>query len=223
VREVSDLDRLYGDRFADGSAARKLATWAEIAAFLGQWIPRTAAVLDVACDEGYFIRNVVAAERWATDIRDVSAALGDEIRFVRTDGLDIASAVPIRHFDVVFISNYLEHLASPDAVLEQLREIRKVLKPGGRLIVLQPNIRYVGHAYWDFLDHRVPLTDRSLAEAARVAGYDIEHLAPRFLPYTTKSRFPQHPVLVRLYLRSPAAWRVLGKQALLVARAGADR
>src|SRR5207247_9004253 len=43
-------------------------------------------------------------------------------------------------------------------------------------------------AYWDFIDHHVALTERSLTEAASAAGFDVEHLVPRFLPYTTKSR-----------------------------------
>ncbi len=93
-----------------------------------------------------------------------------------------------------------------------------MLRPGGRLIVLQPNIRYVGGAYWDFLDHKVALTDRSLAEAAGIAGFTVERMIARFLPYTTKSRLPQHPALVRAYLALPIAWRLLGRQALMVAR-----
>jgi hypothetical protein len=40
---------------------------------------------------------------------------------------------------------------------------------------------------------------------------------PRFLPYTTKSRLPQAPWLVSLYLRFPLVWRILGKQTLVVA------
>ena len=40
----------------------------------------------------------------------------------------------------------------------------------------------------------------------------------RFLPYTTKSRFPQHPLLVRAYLAFPPAWLVLGRQTLYVGR-----
>lgn len=42
-------------------------------------------------------------------------------------------------------------------------------------------------------------------------------MIPRFLPYTTKSRLPQAPWLIRLYLRVPLAWWLLGKQALVVA------
>ncbi|MEW6225175.1 MAG: class I SAM-dependent methyltransferase [Chloroflexota bacterium] len=214
-----DLDQLYRHRFSEAEARSKLAVWAEIVAFLGPWLPSGAVVLDIACDEGYFIRNVRGAERWATDIRDVSAALGDDVHFVQVNGLDLASAVPERHFDVAFMSNYLEHLPSAEAVVAQLRQVHHVLKPTGRMIVLQPNIRFVGGAYWDFLDHKVPLTERSLAEAAETAGFEIERMIPRLLPYTTKSRLPQHPALVRAYLRFPPAWRVLGKQTLLVARA----
>ena len=98
------------------------------------------------------------------------------------------------------MSNYLEHLASADAVVSQLKVVRDVLRPGGRVIVLQPNIRLVGGAYWDFLDHKTPLTERSLEEAAQTAGLETERLITRFLPYTTKSRFPQRGWLVRGYL-----------------------
>ena len=223
MSDQGDLDQLYRHRFSEAEARRKLAVWAEIVVFLSRWISRDATVLDIACDEGYFIRNVRGAERWATDIRDVSPALGDDIHFVQVNGLDLATAVPERHFDVAFMSNYLEHLPSAEAVVAQMRQVHRVLKPMGRMIVLQPNIRYVGGAYWDFLDHKVPLTERSLAEAAETAGFEIERMIPRLLPYTTKSRLPQHPALVRAYLRFPPAWRVLGKQTLLVARASTPR
>jgi SAM-dependent methyltransferase len=213
-----DLDSVYRGRFAESEVSTKDAVWTEITRWLARWIPAEAAVVDVACDRGYFVRNVHARERWATDIRDLSAAFDGSVRFVQVDGLSLSGALPAGHFDVVFMSNYLEHLPSSEAVVRQLREARAVLKPGGRLIVLQPNIRHVGGAYWDFLDHHMALTDRSLAEAAALAGYGIERMIPRFLPYSTKGRLPQHPALVRAYLAFPPAWRVLGKQALMIAR-----
>ncbi|HTK46053.1 MAG TPA: methyltransferase domain-containing protein [Patescibacteria group bacterium] len=214
----SELDRIYDHRFGDAETRRKDELWKEIANYLQRWVPRDSRVLDVASDVGHFIRNVSAGERWATDVRDVGASLGPGVRFVQSDGLALSTAVPKAYFDVVFVSNYLEHLAGPDAVIAQLREIRAVTKDDGRLIVLQPNIRYVGAAYWDFIDHRVALTERSLVEAATTAGFEVEKLIPRFLPYSTKSRFPQSGRLVRAYLRVPLAWRVLGKQTLLIAR-----
>jgi SAM-dependent methyltransferase len=214
----TELDRIYDQRFGDANARAKDRIWTEIAGYLQRWVPGDARVLDVACDIGYFIRHIKAQERWATDVRDVSSSLGPDVHFVQSDGLALSEVLPHDHFDVVFVSNYLEHLPGPDAVIAQLKEIRAVTKPDGRLIVLQPNIRYVGAAYWDFIDHRVALTEHSLVEAAQTAGFEVEHLVPRFLPYTTKSRMPQASWLVRAYLRAPLAWRVMGKQTLLVAR-----
>lgn len=215
----ADLERIYDHRFGDADVREKDAIWREVGAYLQRWIPAGGRVIDVACDLGYFIRHVRAAERWATDLRDVGSSVGPDVHFVRVDGLALSTAVPHGHFDVAFVSNYLEHLPDPDAVIRQLAEIRAVLKPGGQLIVLQPNIRYVGAAYWDFIDHRVALTEKSLVEAANAAGFEVETLVPRFLPYSTKSRLPRSGRLVRAYLRFPLAWRILGKQTLLVARA----
>jgi hypothetical protein len=84
------------------------------------------------------------------------------------------------------------------------------------VVILQPNIRLAGAAYWDFIDHRTPLTERSLAEAAEIAGFRTVAVITRFLPYTTKSRLPSHPLLVRGYLAFPPVWRLLGRQTLYV-------
>lgn len=212
-----DLRAIYEQRFDKAAERRKLAMWREVVQAIGRFTPLTGKILDIACDQGYFIRNVTAADRWASDLRDLSGTFGTDIRFVQVDGLRLTSAVPLDAFDVVFMSNYLEHLQSPDAVIEQLRQARAVLRPGGRAIILQPNIRFTGGAYWDFIDHRTPLTERSLAEACAIAGLRVDRTIVRFLPYTTKSRMPQHPLLVRAYLRMPLAWRLLGQQTLMVA------
>jgi hypothetical protein len=78
----------------------------------------------------------------------------------------------------------------------------------------------VGAAYWDFIDHKVALTERSLVEAAETAGFQMERLVVRFLPYTTKSRLPQHPLVVRAYLHLRFAWPFLGGQTLYVGSPG---
>jgi SAM-dependent methyltransferase len=214
---VSEMGRdLYDIRFDAEAAAAKDRIWREIVRFLGRWIDPSAPVLDIGCDRGHFIRFARGSERWATDVRDVAASLPKDIRFVHGSGLDLATLLPSGHFGTVFMSNYLEHLASQEAVIEQLRVARELLRPNGRVIVLQPNIRLVGARYWDFIDHKVALTESSLAEAAGIAGLRTEKLIVRFLPYSTKGRLPADPALVRLYLRLPIAWRLLGKQTLYV-------
>lgn len=218
--ETESLGRVYEHRFSEADAAGKDEIWREIGRYLQRYVRTDGATLDIACDRGHFIRNIVSRERWASDVRDVSAQLPGDVRFVHASGLDLEGIVPLGHFDTVFMSNYLEHLPSGDAVIEQLRVASAVLRPGGRVVVLQPNIRLVGAAYWDFIDHKVALTEKSLVEAARAAGFSTEQLVVRFIPYTTRSRMPQHPALVRAYLALRPVWLLFGKQTLYVGRAG---
>jgi SAM-dependent methyltransferase len=208
------LKEVYEQRFDEADQAHKEAIWQELGRYLQRYIAPNARVVDIACDLGYFIRNISAGERWATDIRDVGATLPPDVRFIRASGLDLAEVLPTNSFDLAFFSNYLEHLPTAEAVLEQLRVTFTLLKPGGRVLILQPNIRLIGGAYWDFIDHQTALTEKSLAEAATMAGFKTEQVITRFLPYTTKSRLPQHPLLVRAYLRVPPAWLIFGKQTL---------
>lgn len=210
------LPELYDARFDEREISRKDDVWREIVAYLERYIDPAGPTLDVACDRGHFIRFVTTPERWATDIRDMRAALPTDIRFVQGSGLDLAKLLPNGHFATVFMSNYLEHLEGPEAVVEQLRIVRALLRPAGRVIVLQPNIRLVGPRYWDFIDHRMAITDRSLLEAAELAGLRAERLVTRFLPYSTKGRLPTHPWVVRAYLRVKPAWLLFGRQSLFV-------
>ncbi len=213
------LPELYDARFDEREVSAKDAVWREIVRFLQRYIDASAPILDIACDRGHFIRWAQGSERWATDIRDVGDALPADVRFIRSSGLELASVAPNGYFGTVFMSNYLEHLDSSDAVIDQLRVARQLLRPGGRAIVLQPNIRLVGPRYWDFIDHRVALTDRSLLEAAELAGLRTVDLITRFLPYSTKGRLPADARLVRAYLAVRPAWWLMGRQTLFVGEA----
>jgi SAM-dependent methyltransferase len=213
------LPELYDARFDEREVSAKDAVWREIVRFLQRYIDVSAPVLDVACDRGHFIRWAEGSERWASDIRDVRSSLPEDVRFVEASGLELTSHIPNGYFGTVFMSNYLEHLETSDAVIDQLRVARQLLRPGGRVIVLQPNIRLVGPRYWDFIDHRVALTERSLLEAAELAELRTVELITRFLPYSTKGRLPADPRLVRIYLAIRPAWWLMGRQTLFVGEA----
>jgi SAM-dependent methyltransferase len=212
---TDDLDAVYARRFGEKEQAGKDALWPPIVRHLERYFV-DGPVLDIACDRGYFIRNVTGHERWATDVRDVSADLPGDVHFTAASGLELDRVLPNAQFGVVFMSNYLEHLPSRDSVIDQMRVVARLLRPGGRAIVMQPNIRLIGGGYWDFIDHKVALTERSLVEASQTAGLRTHALFTRFMPYTTKSRLPQSAALVRAYLAFPPAWWFLGKQTLYV-------
>ena len=99
-----------------------------------------------------------------------------------------------------------------------------MLKADGSLLVLQPNIRFCARDYWMFFDHITPLDDRSLTEALEMTAFRVTECIVRFLPFAMKSsRLPKSALMVRLYLKFPLAWRILGQQSFLVAKKRASR
>ena len=48
-------------------------------------------------------------------------------------------------------------------------------------------------------------------------GSTIESVLPRYLPYSFRGHLPPSERLTRLYLRNPWAFRLLGKQFLVIA------
>ena len=215
-RGKTTLSEVYERRFPARDEASKRRVWAEIGRYLQRYIPPDALVLDIGSDAGYFVGSVAAREKVATDVRDVSAVMPPDVRFVQGNSLALRSLLPNGYFDIVLMSNFLEHLATGEEVMEQLRIAFDLLVPGGRVIILQPNIRLVGGAYWDFIDHKTALTEWSLREAAELAGFQHHRVVTRFLPYTIKGHLPRARWLVRLYLAFRPAWFVLGKQTLYI-------
>lgn len=214
------LDAVYRVRFSEADRRAKSAVWRVLCQhFLQKYVRPTDTVLDLGPGLGEFLCHIQCRHRIAVDLAPLDGrSLPPGTREVRTASVALATHVAADSVDLVFCSNFFEHLPSVDAFLRTLAEIRTVLKPGATLLVLQPNIKFVKGAYWDFVDHQLPLTERTLVEAAASVGLETVELIPRFLPYTTRGPLPLAPALVRLYLAVRPAWWVLGKQTLLVAR-----
>jgi SAM-dependent methyltransferase len=214
-----ELEILYRNRFSDQELASKLAFWKVLCERVFQkYVPVDGTTLDLAAGNCEFVNNITAARRIAVDLNpDVRrfADTGVEVMVVRSDEMvDVVDGT----VDTVFTSNFFEHLPSKDALLDTLRECRRVTKPGGRIVVLMPNIRYLAGRYWDYFDHHLPLTHLSLSEALDLAGYDVQEVVPRFLPYTVKdAKIDVRPWMVSAYLQLKPVWRLLGRQMLVVA------
>ncbi len=94
--------------------------------------------------------------------------------FVQGDAL--RTPFPDAHFDVVTISYGLRNLASVD---EGLREMWRVLKPGGRLLVLdfgKPDNAAWRGAYFAYLRFAVPVFGRLFCKNAAAYAYILESL-----------------------------------------------
>ena len=211
------LTAMYGHRFNAGDRKAMEAVWRVlINHFFQRWVSADDAVLDVGAGLCNFINQVDARRRVAMDADPSTVErCATGVEFIHAT--DLAEADMGETFDVIFMSNFLEHLESGRQVLRILEQARKRLNTTGRLLILQPNFALVGAAYFDFIDHRTILTDKSLIEALKLSGYDIVYVKRRFLPFTSKSSVPRAPWMVRLYLAFPPAQWLMGKQTFVVA------
>ncbi len=78
--------------------------------------------LDIGCGDGYFLKRSKCEERFGLD-----KILGDEI----SDRLEF----PDSYFDYVTLLAVIEHVHDPAGLI---KEIARVLKPGGRLVMTTP-------------------------------------------------------------------------------------
>jgi SAM-dependent methyltransferase len=218
MHNSQELAQLYRIRFEQDFLPRKNAIWQSLCRnFFQKFIPSQATVVDVACGYGEFINNIQAGTKIAIDLNlDTKNYLNANVEF-HTIPADKISVIGEGRADILFTSNFLEHLANKEALNSFIDQVLLVLKPGGKFLILGPNLRYLPGAYWDFYDHHLGLTHLSLSEVLELKGFHIEKCIDKFLPYTTKSSLPTHPLLVKLYLMLPLAWRLLGKQFFVVA------
>jgi len=214
---TEELRRIYAARFGETRDYRNEVWKVLTAGFFRQWIPADASVLDLGCGYGEFINNVRCGSKFGMDLNpEAMQFLSPEVSVLAQDcstRWQLADA----SLDVVFTSNFFEHLPDKRSLARTLAEAHRCLRRGGRLVALGPNIKYLPGRYWDFFDHYLPLTELSLAEGMETSGFAVVRSEARFLPYTMVNA-PRYPLaFLRAYLAFPPAWRILGRQFLVVA------
>ncbi len=221
VTEGADLSRLYRRRFTDEDIAFKRRMWEVLCErFFQRYVAETDTVVDLGAGTCEFINAIRCRSKIAVDLNPDTVLHARGAKVIQAPATDL-SPIASGSVDVVFCSNLLEHLPDKAAVLQALSECRRVLREGGKLLVLQPNIRYLPGRYWDYFDHHTPLSHLSMVEALGLAGFVPVEVVPRFLPYTVKNtRVPRSAGLLRAYLRLPVLWPLFGRQMLIVSEPG---
>jgi SAM-dependent methyltransferase len=218
MRSEKHLTQIYEKRFSGHENYRNRIWKILVNEFFSKWIRSTDHILDLGCGYGEFINHAKCEVRHAMDLNPKTKSLLDkEIIFHQQDCSE-PWKIDQNSLDLVFTSNFFEHLPNKESLESTVGEIKKALKPGGRLIAMGPNISVLEGKYWDFWDHHVALSDQSLCELLQIHNFIIEQTYSKFLPYNMV-RVKERPLfLVSLYLRFPFLWNIFGKQFLIVTK-----
>jgi SAM-dependent methyltransferase len=194
--------------------ANRTKIWQHLCNYLQRWIRTDAEVLELGAGWCDFSNNVTAKRVVAMDLDStVDRAAAAHVEPVVGDCTDLGKFEDAS-FDVVFASNLLEHLYR-DASDRLLAEAKRVLRPGGRLILMQPNFRLNPGRYFDDFTHVSIFTDQSLQDYLVAEGWKIDAVKAKFMPLTLKSKGGNLTFVVPWYLRSPI--KPLAGQMLVVA------
>lgn len=201
-------------RFTYDSA--RAAVWRPICRYVQRYVFEDLPLLDLGAGYGEFHRFLRSGQKWALDANTALARYWDStVKPLTQSALD---PLPFERgsLGTILASNFFEHFTL-DQVQSILSEAARILRPGGRLVVIQPDFGLEPRRYFDDYTHRTAFTCEGFSDMLRVQGWNVVRLERRFLPFSMKSRLPKSRWLVSLYLTLP--WRPLAGQFLVVAEA----
>lgn len=245
------LAAIYGAHYYDSWNLRdggkatgemKRATFRRRIAQCGPWLKPGARVLDLGCATGYFLEEAVSAgfEPFGVDIASDAIAQCEAQfgsgRFFCGEFQDAQFAAnPAGLFDAIFMSDYIEHVRHPQAVLEL---VAQRLVPGGIVVVTTPNVasltRCIMGARWPHfkvehlwyfsrqsLEHLLAETGlQTMAHSAATKSLTLSYLAAQFRYYPHPHLTPLLNGLTRI-LPTPLAdarFRLLTGEVTVIAR-----
>jgi SAM-dependent methyltransferase len=138
------------------------------------------SVLDFGCGGGFTLRNIPCLRRAGVEINPSAQAVA------AANGLECfgdLAEIPDNAFDVVFSNHSLEHVPNP---ILALKEMRRVLKPGGKLLLVLPIDDWRRQKTFrpgDVDHHLFTWTPQLLGNCLVEAGFDPRHLSPRVLTH----------------------------------------
>ncbi|MBF0353627.1 MAG: class I SAM-dependent methyltransferase [Alphaproteobacteria bacterium] len=149
----------------------RLILWA-----LGHYFPHCHSFMEMGCGTGYVLKGL--REAWpnlhllGTDIYVEGLAtarkrLPGPVELIQADGMSL----PFRNeFDVVGAFDVVEHIDDDVGVLQ---EMARAVRPGGGVMVIVPQHKFMWSRVDDLAQHKRRYSRRQLNEAARKAGLQI--------------------------------------------------
>ena len=140
--------------------------------------------LDIGCGRGEFLKGFVSCgvSGYAVDQSSAARKYCPEAELRNSDIENDGIPYPNNYFDVVYSKSVIEHFHYPERLV---KEMRRVLKPGGLAITLCPAWKYNYRIYFEDYSHRTPFMLESLRDIQIIHGFeDVQVEFFRQLPST---------------------------------------
>lgn len=162
----------------------------------------TGNLLDIGCAEGEFLRlieNSTSFKAFGVDISEYAAKEAQK-KGLNVKNCDVLEAAfPDNYFDVVTLRHVLEHLHDP---LKILKEVNRVLKKDGILIIEVPNLKYMlfktnflakvfnkqPHLF-ETKEHLYHFDSATIIRLLKLSGFTKPEFFPGFPDESSKSKF----------------------------------
>lgn len=155
-------------------------------------LPDNARILDVGCGDGFHLGLLreFGKKNWTLegidlDKRAIEMAThsGFNVHFGSVEQVEL----PVESFDMIFMIQTIEHVEKPDEVL---RAIYKLLRKGGRLVIVTDNtgsidFKLFKSGYWGgyhFPRHWNLFNRRSMTKLTKKTGFKMEYLTTIISP-----------------------------------------
>jgi len=182
-------------------------------------------LLDVGCGRGEFLKGFIqcGVDGYGVDQSLASQTYCPEATLKISDIENEGIPYEDNFFDVVYSKSVIEHFYYPERMV---KEIFRVLKPGGVVITLCPDWEFNYRIYFEDYTHRTPFMQSSLRDIFLIHGFEqvsVERFRQlpvlweggRFLlPLAELTR-----VLAPRFLKQHSKWVRFSKEIMLLAHA----
>jgi SAM-dependent methyltransferase len=146
--------------------------------------------LEPGCGRGEFLSEFkkLGLDCYGIDLSEHAGSMCPEIEIKKKIDLENDKwPYQDNYFDIIYNKSLMEHLRNPDKFL---REARRVLKPGGKILCLIPDWEANYKTYFDDFTHRTPFTSISLNDIYQISDFNnIKVFKFRQLPIVWKYPF----------------------------------
>ena len=185
-------------------------------------------LLELGCGRGEFLNEFVECglEAHGVDMSDYSKKFFSDLNFKKVDMVNEKLPYEDNYFDIIYSKSFIEHFYYPEKIFQ---EAYRVLKPGGIIITLTPEWKYIYKSFYEDFTHRVPFTNVSLKDIHSMSNFNSINVESFIqLPILFKKNFISKiylilstltRILVPDYFRMRNKWIRFSKEIMLLSSA----